>query len=70
MRLAELAERWGVVTPEGVLLPGFLSHSVLAALTASRRPSLTTAMVRLTEAGHIRRLPDRRWAVDPAFLGF
>jgi CRP-like cAMP-binding protein len=66
--LTELAERWGVVTPDGIVLPGFLSHSVLAALTGTRRPSLTAAMVRLTAAGHLRRLHDRRWLVSRDFL--
>lgn len=61
-----LAERWGRVTGEGVVLPHFLSHSVLSALVGARRPSLTAAVARLVEEGTVRRLPDRRWLLTPA----
>lgn len=60
-----LAERWGRVTSDGVVLPGFLSHSVLSALVGARRPSLTAAVGRLVEDGVVERLPDRRWRLSP-----
>jgi CRP-like cAMP-binding protein len=60
-----LAERWGRVTGDGVVLPSFLSHTVLAALVGARRPSLTAAVARLVEDGTVRRLPDRRWLLAP-----
>jgi CRP/FNR family cyclic AMP-dependent transcriptional regulator len=56
-----LAERWGVVTPEGVALPAFLTHSVLAPLVGARRPSVTTALKRLAASGAVRRAADGRW---------
>jgi CRP-like cAMP-binding protein len=56
-----LAERWGRVTADGVVLPSFLSHTVLSALVGARRPSLTAAVSRLVDDGTVRRLPDRRW---------
>jgi CRP/FNR family transcriptional regulator, cyclic AMP receptor protein len=59
--LPTLAERWGRVTADGVVLPAFLSHTVLAALVGARRPSLTAAVGRLVEVDALRRLPDRRW---------
>jgi hypothetical protein len=39
-----LAERWGRVTPEGVVLPVDLTHSTLARLVGARRPSVTSAL--------------------------
>jgi CRP-like cAMP-binding protein len=62
-----LAERWGRVTSDGVVLPAFLSHTVLSALVGARRPSLTAAVGRLVEEGSVRRLPDRRWLLAPDF---
>lgn len=67
--LPHLAERWGTVTSDGVVLPAFLSHTVLAALVGVRRPSLTTAIASLAENGLFNRLPDRRWLVAPELAG-
>jgi CRP/FNR family transcriptional regulator, cyclic AMP receptor protein len=50
-----LADRWGRVTPEGVRIPLRLSHSLLADLVASRRPSVTTAMGQLERDGRMGR---------------
>jgi hypothetical protein len=35
-----LSQRWGRVTPEGILVPLRLTHETLAALVAARRPSV------------------------------
>ena len=59
--LEHLAERWGIVTPEGLVLPEFLSHGTLALLLGARRPSVTSAMVRLAAAGRLERREDGRW---------
>jgi CRP-like cAMP-binding protein len=59
--LRHLADRWGVVTPEGLVLPEFLSHGTLALLLGARRPSVTSAMVRLSARGALRRRDDGRW---------
>lgn len=61
-----LAERWGVVTREGVVLPEFLSHGTLALLLGARRPSVTSAMVRLSARGEVERRADGRWLLGPA----
>jgi CRP/FNR family transcriptional regulator, cyclic AMP receptor protein len=53
--LWHLADRWGRVTPEGVRIPMRLTHTVLADLVASRRPSVTTALAHLEQEGHLRR---------------
>jgi CRP-like cAMP-binding protein len=65
--LRQLADRWGIMTTEGIVLPDFLSHGTLALLLGARRPSVTSAMVRLSARGALRRRPDGRWlllAVD------
>ena len=61
-----LADRWGVVTGEGVVLPAFLSHGTLALLLGARRPSVTSAMVRLAAAGVVLRRDDGRWLLPSA----
>lgn len=45
-----LAERYGRVTPEGVVLRLPLSHDLLGRLISARRPSVTTALRQLEEA--------------------
>jgi CRP/FNR family transcriptional regulator, cyclic AMP receptor protein len=53
--LWHLADRWGHVTPEGIRIPMRLTHTLLADLVASRRPSVTTALAQLEHEGHITR---------------
>ena len=53
-----LAQRWGRVGPEGITLPLALTHSVLADLTAARRPTVTSALAELARRDLIRVLPD------------
>jgi CRP/FNR family transcriptional regulator, cyclic AMP receptor protein len=48
-----LADRWGRVGPEGVILPLALTHAVLADLVAARRPTVTSAMTELARRGHV-----------------
>jgi CRP-like cAMP-binding protein len=58
-----LADRWGIVTREGIVLPEFLSHGTLALLLGARRPSVTSAMVRLSARGDVQRRLDGRWLI-------
>ena len=51
MLFALLAERWGKVRPEGVRLELPLTHDLLARMSGSRRPSVTTALRSLRDAG-------------------
>jgi hypothetical protein len=55
------ADRWGRVTPEGVVLELPVTHSMLAGIVGSRRPSVTTALGRLHQRGALERLPDGTW---------
>lgn len=55
-----LADRWGRVRTDGVLLPIRLTHSVLADLVAARRPTVSTSLAELAKRGLIRPF-DRGW---------
>ncbi len=59
-----LADRWGRVTPDGVLVPVRLTHETLARLVGAQRPSVTTALRQLEEGGHLRRTPQRSWLLS------
>jgi CRP/FNR family transcriptional regulator, cyclic AMP receptor protein len=59
--LWNLADRWGRVTPAGVVLPLPITHRVLGQLIAARRPSVTTHLGRLRERGLIEPLVDGGW---------
>lgn len=58
MLLWHLADRWGRVRHDGVLLPLALSHSVLSELIAAQRPSVTNALGKLTQQQLVTRVPD------------
>ncbi len=47
MLLWHLADRWGRVRSDGVILPLRLTHTVLADLVAARRPTVTSALTEL-----------------------
>jgi CRP-like cAMP-binding protein len=66
MLLWYLAQRWGRVGTNGVILSKRLTHAVLADLVAARRPSVTSALNRLTDQGAIEPV-DRHWRLigDP-----
>jgi hypothetical protein len=51
MLLWHLADRWGRVRSEGVVLPLHLTHSVLADLVAARRPTVTSSLTALARQG-------------------
>lgn len=62
-----LADRWGRVRPDGILVPLKLTHETLGRLIGARRPSVTTALHTLTEQGRISRSQERFWILhgDP-----
>lgn len=55
-----LADRWGRVGRDGVILEMGLSHTVLSDLIAAQRPSVTGSLKKLTESGLIEPT-DRGW---------
>jgi CRP/FNR family transcriptional regulator, cyclic AMP receptor protein len=72
MLMWHLADRWGRVTTEGVVLPLGLTHRLLASLVGARRPTVTTALKHLTEQQRISRRADGCWILHgerPLALG-
>lgn len=62
-----LADRFGRVTPEGIVIPLKLSHGNIADLVGSQRPTVSSRLVGLAERGQVLRRPDRSWLLcgDP-----
>jgi hypothetical protein len=63
LTLWHLAERWGRVHPDGIVLPLPLGHQRLADLVGAQRQSVTTALGELTRAGRISRREDGDWVL-------
>jgi CRP/FNR family cyclic AMP-dependent transcriptional regulator len=59
--LWHLAERWGRVGPDGVLVPVTLSHRMIGQIVSARRPTVSAAISRLRERGELVRRPDGTW---------
>jgi CRP-like cAMP-binding protein len=55
--LWHLADRWGHVTLDGVVVPARLTHEMIGRLVGAHRPSVTTALSELARTNRIRRLP-------------
>ena len=56
-----LAERWGRITPEGIVVPLRLSHRLLAELVGARRPTVSAALAALALEGRLQRRDDATW---------
>lgn len=56
-----LADRYGKVTSDGVLVPLALTHRQLALLVGAQRPSVTSALGTLSERELLRRDDDGNW---------
>jgi CRP/FNR family transcriptional regulator, cyclic AMP receptor protein len=61
---SHLADRWGRVTPEGILLPLQLTHTVIAQLTGLRRPSVSLSLGELERSGEIVRVSRGAWQIS------
>src|SRR5215210_7736646 len=59
--LWHLAERWGRVTGDGIVVPLTLSHRLLGELVGARRPTVSTALAALERQGTVRRREDATW---------
>jgi hypothetical protein len=59
--LWHLAERWGRVSGDGIVLPLPLPHRILASLVGARRPTVSTALARLATDGTVLRRADGTW---------
>jgi CRP/FNR family transcriptional regulator, cyclic AMP receptor protein len=60
-----LADRWGRMGPDGVTVPLPVTHDVLAQLVCAQRPTVTSALKRLSDQGQIRRRNDKTWLLAP-----
>jgi CRP/FNR family transcriptional regulator, cyclic AMP receptor protein len=60
------AERWGRVRPDGILVRLPVTHEQLGALVGARRPSVTTALSALGEAGLLQGVARGEWLLTPA----
>jgi len=56
-----LGERWGRVTPTGVLLPLHLTHETLGRLIGARRPTVSLALKDLAAGNMLERREDGAW---------
>ena len=56
--LWHLADRWGVVTSGGVVVPLRLTHALLGRLVGAQRPTVTLALSQLGETGDVVRRDD------------
>jgi len=56
-----LADRFGRVTRDGVIVPIKLSHSDIAELIGSQRPSTSVRLAQLARDGKLMRRADRTW---------
>jgi CRP-like cAMP-binding protein len=62
----QLADRWGRVTPTGVVVPMRLTHATIARLICMRRPTVSAALVRLVRAGELARNRNGTWTLTGA----
>ena len=61
--LWHLAERWGRVSGDGVIVPLALTHRILGQLVGARRPTVSTALGELAERGELTRRVDGSWVL-------
>lgn len=58
-----LAERWGRVTADGVVVPLCLTHEALGRLIGARRPTVTLALKALAKDERLIRRADASWLI-------
>ena len=56
-----LGNRWGRRTPDGIAIALPLTHDMVAMLVGAHRPTVTSALDRLSCAGRLRRDGERGW---------
>jgi CRP/FNR family transcriptional regulator, cyclic AMP receptor protein len=65
----QLAERWGVVRPDGVVIGLALTHAVIGQLVGAQRPTVSLALQELADDGLLRRTGPSAWTLSHASLG-
>ena len=61
--LWHLADRFGRVTPDGVVVGVRLSHQLIGQLVGARRPTVTLSIGKLIESGALSRRDDGLWVL-------
>lgn len=64
--LWSLADRWGRVSSDGIVMPLRLTHRTIARLVGARRPSVTTAVSELVRRDLVGRRDDGSWLLKRA----
>ncbi|HEY6761310.1 MAG TPA: Crp/Fnr family transcriptional regulator [Baekduia sp.] len=62
-----LAERFGRVTPDGVLVPIPINHTMMARFVGAQRPTVSQAVGELVRRGDVERLEDGGWLLKGSF---
>jgi CRP-like cAMP-binding protein len=62
----QLADRWGRVGPDGLIVPLPLTHQALGRLVGAERPTVSLAITQLKEAGVLDRRDDASWVLRGA----
>jgi CRP-like cAMP-binding protein len=65
MLLWFLAERWGRVGRDGVVLPLRLTHELIGQMLGAKRPTVSLAVRALEHEGRVRRRVDGAWLLLP-----
>ena len=65
---SDLAERFGRVTPGGIVIDIDLTHDLIGQMIASRRPTVSLALEQLSQAGKLTRSDGGQWKLDPSVL--
>ena len=65
---SDLAERFGHMAPDSILIELPLTHEIIGGLVAGRRPTVTLALQELASNGLIARLEGNRWKLDRSIL--
>lgn len=60
-----LAERWGRVGTQGIVVPVALTHEALGRMVGARRPTVSLALKRLDRQGAVHRRDDGAWVLSP-----
>ena len=67
--LWHLADRWGRVEDDGVVVPLTLSHEAVSRLVGGRRSTVSAALGALASEGLVMRLANHTWLLAPASRG-
>jgi CRP/FNR family cyclic AMP-dependent transcriptional regulator len=63
-----LAERWGRISPNGVIVPLTLTHETAGRLVGARRPTVSLALKELARQDAVIRRADGSWLLNPNSL--